>query len=118
MERNAKKIAARFVAAVHGIVDRGATGCPDCGGEFLDGFTSGAGDLVCGECFKAWGYRAAGLQGFQKGDRVRRKSDGMEGEVFYVGSGPKGDKVSVIWGNPVQRILGPDIVSPGSIERV
>lgn len=56
------------------------------------------------------------LKDFRKGDRVRRKRDGMEGEVTYVGSGPRGDALSVLWDNPIQRLLGPDIVSPGSVE--
>jgi hypothetical protein len=58
------------------------------------------------------------LKGFREGDRVRRKRDGMEGEVTYVGSGPRGDALSVLWDNPVQRLLGPDIVLPGSVELV
>ena len=56
------------------------------------------------------------LKGFREGNRVRRKRDGMEGEVTYVGSGPRGDSLSVMWDNPVQRVLGPDIVHPGSVE--
>jgi len=57
------------------------------------------------------------LNGFQEGDRVRRKPDGMEGTVYYVGSGPKGDSLSVLWDNPAQRIMGPDIVKPGTVEK-
>jgi len=58
------------------------------------------------------------LKDFREGDRVRRRRDGMEGKVTYVGSGPRGDALSVLWDNPAQRILGPDIVPPGSVELV
>ena len=58
------------------------------------------------------------LDGFQEGDRVRRRSDGMEGAVDYVGSGPKGDSLSVLWDNPTEQIMGPDIVKPSAVEKM
>lgn len=58
------------------------------------------------------------LGGFQERDRVRRKSDGMEGTVDYVGSGPGGGSLSVRWDNPTERIMGPDIVKPSTVEKM
>lgn len=70
----------------------------------------------CSTCGCGFGAPMS-LDGFQERDRVRRKSDGMEGTVDYVGSGPKGDSLSVLWDNPAQRIMGPDIVRPGTVEK-
>lgn len=73
---------------------------------------------ACSTCGCGFSYGAPMRpDGFQKGDRVRRKSDGMEGTVDYVGSGPKGDSLSVLWDNPVQRMMGPDIIKPGTVEK-
>jgi len=53
--------------------------------------------------------------GLVKGDKVRvtkGKMKGLKGVVTYVGSGPKGDKVSVRIDHPVHRMMGPALVDP------
>ena len=55
------------------------------------------------------------LRDFSVGDKVVVVANSLTGEVVFVGSGPKLNKVTVQLNHPVHREFGPAIMSPGEL---